>query len=256
MPFDLTNVWNTLMVFSPVFKGTLENGFTGVVWGWGDFLHNEPLQSFIDSLLPVFSPHFSPPFWFLFLIVFGFGYSSPLCWLPLPVAASDLSAPKKCRARFGLDQQNNWCGPCRCVWCVLAPAGARWKLGNCALGLPPSLFLSLPLLPLLLLPSVARQAIMSSQLPPATPCRSISRLPLFFFFYLLFGKKGINSICSSVCMNGVCEWGLVQKHYRGFIAGCTVQWVWDWYNILNWQVGAWRIWSLMACSIWRTSQCY
>uniref|UniRef100_A0A673J2V8 Transcription factor 7-like 2 n=1 Tax=Sinocyclocheilus rhinocerous TaxID=307959 RepID=A0A673J2V8_9TELE len=25
----------------------------------------------------------------------------------------DLSAPKKCRARFGLDQQNNWCGPCR-----------------------------------------------------------------------------------------------------------------------------------------------
>uniref|UniRef100_A0A4W3IUB6 Transcription factor 7 like 2 n=1 Tax=Callorhinchus milii TaxID=7868 RepID=A0A4W3IUB6_CALMI len=26
---------------------------------------------------------------------------------------NDLSAPKKCRARFGLDQQNNWCGPCR-----------------------------------------------------------------------------------------------------------------------------------------------
>uniref|UniRef100_A0A8C2X4L4 Transcription factor 7 like 2 n=1 Tax=Cyclopterus lumpus TaxID=8103 RepID=A0A8C2X4L4_CYCLU len=25
----------------------------------------------------------------------------------------NLSAPKKCRARFGLDQQNNWCGPCR-----------------------------------------------------------------------------------------------------------------------------------------------
>uniref|UniRef100_A0A8C3RUH1 Transcription factor 7 like 2 n=1 Tax=Chelydra serpentina TaxID=8475 RepID=A0A8C3RUH1_CHESE len=25
---------------------------------------------------------------------------------------TDLSAPKKCRARFGLDQQNNWCGPC------------------------------------------------------------------------------------------------------------------------------------------------
>ncbi|KAK1881529.1 Transcription factor 7-like 2 [Dissostichus eleginoides] len=39
--------------------------------------------------------------------------------------SNDLSAPKKCRARFGLDQQNNWCGPCRCVWCVLAPAGAR-----------------------------------------------------------------------------------------------------------------------------------
>ncbi|KAM8877740.1 transcription factor 7-like 2 isoform X23 [Synchiropus splendidus] len=26
--------------------------------------------------------------------------------------SNDLSAPKKCRARFGLDQQNNWCGPC------------------------------------------------------------------------------------------------------------------------------------------------
>ncbi|KAM6442932.1 transcription factor 7-like 2 isoform X18 [Python bivittatus] len=29
---------------------------------------------------------------------------------------TDLSAPKKCRARFGLDQQNNWCGPCRCKY--------------------------------------------------------------------------------------------------------------------------------------------
>ncbi|XP_062928021.1 transcription factor 7-like 2 isoform X7 [Mobula hypostoma] len=29
---------------------------------------------------------------------------------------NDLSAPKKCRARFGLDQQNNWCGPCRCKY--------------------------------------------------------------------------------------------------------------------------------------------
>ncbi|XP_029540391.1 transcription factor 7-like 2 isoform X20 [Oncorhynchus nerka] len=30
-----------------------------------------------------------------------------------PGEGNDLSAPKKCRARFGLDQQNNWCGPCR-----------------------------------------------------------------------------------------------------------------------------------------------
>ncbi|XP_036405443.1 transcription factor 7-like 2 isoform X14 [Megalops cyprinoides] len=30
-----------------------------------------------------------------------------------PGDGADLSAPKKCRARFGLDQQNNWCGPCR-----------------------------------------------------------------------------------------------------------------------------------------------
>ncbi|XP_057590552.1 transcription factor 7-like 2 isoform X19 [Hippopotamus amphibius kiboko] len=29
-----------------------------------------------------------------------------------PGETNDLSAPKKCRARFGLDQQNNWCGPC------------------------------------------------------------------------------------------------------------------------------------------------
>uniref|UniRef100_A0A8C2E0L2 Transcription factor 7 like 2 n=1 Tax=Cyprinus carpio TaxID=7962 RepID=A0A8C2E0L2_CYPCA len=30
-----------------------------------------------------------------------------------PSSVTNLSAPKKCRARFGLDQQNNWCGPCR-----------------------------------------------------------------------------------------------------------------------------------------------
>lgn len=104
---------------------------------WGGFLHNEPLPSFIDSPLPVFFLLIS----LLLLISFpyGFGPILSLCWLPLPVAASDLSAPKKCRARFGLDQQNNWCGPCRCVWCVLALAGARWGLANCTLGLPPSL---------------------------------------------------------------------------------------------------------------------
>uniref|UniRef100_A0AAY5EVM7 HMG box domain-containing protein n=1 Tax=Electrophorus electricus TaxID=8005 RepID=A0AAY5EVM7_ELEEL len=28
-------------------------------------------------------------------------------------AEANGNAPKKCRARFGLDQQNNWCGPCR-----------------------------------------------------------------------------------------------------------------------------------------------
>ncbi|XP_053306853.1 transcription factor 7-like 2 isoform X20 [Spea bombifrons] len=38
-------------------------------------------------------------------------YLNPCLSLP-PI--TDLSAPKKCRARFGLDQQNNWCGPCRC----------------------------------------------------------------------------------------------------------------------------------------------
>ncbi|NWR41409.1 TF7L2 factor, partial [Regulus satrapa] len=28
---------------------------------------------------------------------------------------SDPASPKKCRARFGLNQQTDWCGPCRCV---------------------------------------------------------------------------------------------------------------------------------------------
>lgn len=27
----------------------------------------------------------------------------------------DPGSPKKCRARFGLNQQTDWCGPCRCV---------------------------------------------------------------------------------------------------------------------------------------------
>uniref|UniRef100_A0A8D2PPN6 Transcription factor 7 n=1 Tax=Zosterops lateralis melanops TaxID=1220523 RepID=A0A8D2PPN6_ZOSLA len=28
---------------------------------------------------------------------------------------SDPASPKKCRARFGLNQQTDWCGPCRCL---------------------------------------------------------------------------------------------------------------------------------------------
>ncbi|XP_068111262.1 transcription factor 7-like 2 isoform X22 [Hyperolius riggenbachi] len=39
-------------------------------------------------------------------------YLNPCLSLP-PI--TDLSAPKKCRARFGLDQQNNWCGPCSLI---------------------------------------------------------------------------------------------------------------------------------------------
>ncbi|XP_069467933.1 transcription factor 7-like 2 isoform X34 [Ambystoma mexicanum] len=38
---------------------------------------------------------------------------------------TDLSAPKKCRARFGLDQQNNWCGPCRCKCSKEVPGTVR-----------------------------------------------------------------------------------------------------------------------------------
>lgn len=147
------------------------------------FLHNELLPSFIDSLLSVFSPYFSPPLDFSSLFIyFCFGSIPPICWLPFPVAASDLSAPKKCRARFGLDQQNNWCGPCRCVWCVLALARARWRLGNWTLGLPPLSAAAPPFFSLFFPPScLSRQAIMTSQLPPATPCRSISRFPPIWF---------------------------------------------------------------------------
>lgn len=129
--------------------------------GMGDFLHNELLPSFIDSLLPVFSPYFLSSFWFLFLMVLVLFLLS--AGFPLPVAASDLSAPKKCRARFGLDQQNNWCGPCRCVWCVPALARARWRLGNCYTGTSSSFrSLLLPFLPLLFPASVCpRQAIVT-----------------------------------------------------------------------------------------------
>lgn len=154
----------------------------------GGFLHIEPLPSFIDSLLPVFSPYFLSSFGFS--VPYGFGSIPSLCWLPLPVAASDLSAPKKCRARFGLDQQNNWCGPCRCVWCVLAQARARWRLAKCTLGPPPPLSpLLLPFSSSLCSLCLLRQAIVTSQLPPATPCRSVSRFPLFDL-YLLFGEEG------------------------------------------------------------------
>lgn len=134
MHFESTNVWNTLIVFSPILKGTFENGFRGVKgkflaqWATAK-LHRFTVTCFFSLFLS--SPLVSVPY--------GFGSIPSLCWLPLPVAASDLSAPKKCRARFGLDQQNNWCGPCRCVWCVLAPARARWRPAYCTLGLPPSL---------------------------------------------------------------------------------------------------------------------
>uniref|UniRef100_A0AAR2KGS2 HMG box domain-containing protein n=1 Tax=Pygocentrus nattereri TaxID=42514 RepID=A0AAR2KGS2_PYGNA len=30
-------------------------------------------------------------------------------------STTDPGSPKKCRARFGLSQQTDWCGPCRCV---------------------------------------------------------------------------------------------------------------------------------------------
>lgn len=155
------------------------------LWGfWGGFLAQWPTAKLHRFTVICFFSLYLSSFWFLFLF-FGFGSIPPLCWLPFPVAASDLSAPKKCRARFGLDQQNNWCGPCRCVWCVLAPARTRWRLGNSMLGLPP--LLSAATFSCSALPSLrlSCQAIVTSQLPPATPCRSISRLPLCLYEWCL-----------------------------------------------------------------------
>ncbi|CDQ96821.1 unnamed protein product, partial [Oncorhynchus mykiss] len=36
-------------------------------------------------------------------------------------SSADPGSPKKCRARFGLNQQTDWCGPCRCVPLGLLP---------------------------------------------------------------------------------------------------------------------------------------
>lgn len=69
----------THFVFSLLFKAHLRmallNGFCG------GFLHNEPLPSFIDSLLSVFSPSFdfcSLFFWVLILFLLSAGFPSLL----------------------------------------------------------------------------------------------------------------------------------------------------------------------------------
>ncbi|XP_048816239.1 transcription factor 7 isoform X5 [Lagopus muta] len=49
---------------------------------------------------------------------------------------SDPASPKKCRARFGLNQQTDWCGPCRCV-SHLHLAGFSWAAGLALLSAPP-----------------------------------------------------------------------------------------------------------------------
>lgn len=143
----------------------------------------------------VFSPYFSPLFNFCSLFFFiGFGSIAPLCWLPFLVAASDLSAPKKCRARFGLDQQNNWCGPCRCVWCVLALARARWRLGHSTLGLPPLFYAAA--FPFSSLPSPVCPARLLWPLSFLQPHPAgLSLGSPYLIFYLLFGEKGFAYEC-------------------------------------------------------------
>ncbi|XP_056203988.1 transcription factor 7 isoform X4 [Falco biarmicus] len=43
---------------------------------------------------------------------------------------SDPASPKKCRARFGLNQQTDWCGPCRCVSASPRCWGAPGRAGS------------------------------------------------------------------------------------------------------------------------------
>lgn len=163
-------------------KADLRMAFSGFT---GGFLAQSSTAKLHRFTLTCFFSLFLSSFGFLLLMVLVLFPLS--AGFPLLVAASDLSAPKKCRARFGLDQQNNWCGPCRCVWCVLAQARARWRLANCTLRLPPLLsaaaFSSPPPASCLF-----RQAIVTSQLPPAMSCRSISRFSLCVFFNLFLGS--------------------------------------------------------------------
>lgn len=50
-------------------------------------------------------------FSFFFLLLSPLLFFFPACCSP----GSDPGSPKKCRARFGLNQQTDWCGPCRWV---------------------------------------------------------------------------------------------------------------------------------------------
>lgn len=53
------------------------------------------------------APHFFLSFFFCF---------PPAVFFPACCSlGSDPGSPKKCRARFGLNQQTDWCGPCRWV---------------------------------------------------------------------------------------------------------------------------------------------
>lgn len=222
--FFVTNIWNTLIVFSPILKGTLENGFKGVFCRGVYFLHNEPLLSFIDSLLSVFSPHFSPPFWFPFyyfwvlvLFILSAGFPSLLrhqTWALLRSVERALGSTNRITgvARAGVyGVCLHWPGPGE-GWVTL-----RWDFlpllyaAAAASFLPPSLPAPLPPV------CPARLSWPLSSLQPRPAGLSVGS-PTILFFTSLFGKKGINSTCPSVCVNGVCAYVS-----RGFVAGCTVQ---------------------------------
>lgn len=53
---------------------------------------------------------------FFFLFYFASPPAVVLFFFPACCSlGSDPGSPKKCRARFGLNQQTDWCGPCRWV---------------------------------------------------------------------------------------------------------------------------------------------
>lgn len=71
-----------------------------------------PPQLLLHHLVSLYFTRCScAPHFFLLLSFLLFFFFSPACCS----LGSDPGSPKKCRARFGLNQQTDWCGPCRWV---------------------------------------------------------------------------------------------------------------------------------------------
>lgn len=67
----------------------------------------------LSSSNPLFFLLFHSSLFFFFL--FFFSRFSSFLFCACCALCSDPGSPKKCRARFGLNQQTDWCGPCRWV---------------------------------------------------------------------------------------------------------------------------------------------
>ncbi|XP_077407821.1 transcription factor 7-like 2 isoform X33 [Vanacampus margaritifer] len=115
-------------------------------------------------------------------------FPNPCLSLP-PI--TDLSAPKKCRARFGLDQQNNWCGPCRrkkkCI---------RYIQGEGSCASPPSSDGSFPDSPpsspssVVPSPSPKESKPQTEQMQPLSLTMKPAHQPLLHHPHLLAGPPG------------------------------------------------------------------
>lgn len=119
-----------------------------------------------------------------------------------PFIGSDLSAPKKCRARFGLDQQNNWCGPCRCVSGVLASMLEQVTAGK---------LLHWQLLPV----SASRKPLLLS-IPPlhATPYATNQLLLPLWSWVMLTDVM----VCDCFLCGGALEWVIAFKMSADFLS--------------------------------------